>query len=63
MNPTTSDLAQAHISELRRQACAFRTGCVQRFVREHRRRSWRPAIHWPALGSFLPFEAGLFRHP
>ena len=33
MNPTTPDLARAHISEMRRQACAFRTGCVQRFVR------------------------------
>ena len=61
MNPITRDLAQAHISEMRRQACSFRTGCIQRFVRTHRQH--RPVIHWPAVGSFLPFEAGLFRHP
>ena len=37
MNPITRDLAQAHISELRRQARTFRTGCVQRYLRERRR--------------------------
>jgi hypothetical protein len=40
MNPITTDLAQAHISELRRQACSFRCGCVRhgRTSRRLRRR-------------------------
>ena len=59
MNPITTDLAQAHICELRRQAYEFRTGCVQRFVRARRERR----THRPVFASFLPFEAGLFRHP
>ena len=60
MNPTTPDLARAHISELRRQACEFRTGCVQRFVRSRRERG---AARRSLLAHFVPFEAGLFRHP
>ena len=58
MNPITRDLAQAHISELRRQACSFRTSCIQRVRHSRRRRvTHRPPMH------FLPFEAGIFRHP
>jgi hypothetical protein len=59
MNPITRDLATAHISELRRQACSFQCGCIQRVrtARRHRR-----VLHRPSF-TFLPFEAGLFRHP
>ena len=58
MNPTTRDLAQAHISELRRQACSYQCGCVQ-----HRRANRRQRrLSFPSF-TFLPFEAGLFRHP
>lgn len=60
MNPITRDLAQAHISELRRQACSFQTGCVQRIRTAHRRHR---VLHRPTFAHFLPFEAGLFRHP
>ena len=60
MNPTTRDLANAHISELRRQACSFRTGCVQRFVRSRRERN---GTRRPLFAHLIPFEAGLFRHP
>ena len=59
MNPITRDLAQAHIGELRRQACSFRTGCVQRFVRSRRERG----VRRPLFAHIVPFEAGLFRHP
>jgi hypothetical protein len=58
MNPITTDLARAHISELRRQACSFQCGCAQHGRATGRRfRLPRPAF------IFLPFEAGLFRHP
>jgi predicted SprT family Zn-dependent metalloprotease len=57
MNPITTDLAHAHISELRRQACSYQCACAQHSrTRRHRR------LHRPSF-TFLPFEAGLFRHP
>jgi predicted SprT family Zn-dependent metalloprotease len=59
MNPITRDLAQAHISELRRQACSYQCRCV---LHEQRTRRHRFALHRPSF-NFLPFEAGLFRHP
>ena len=59
MDPGTLDLARAHITELRRQACSLRAGCVQRVrnARRHRDVADRPAFH------FLTFEGSLFRHP
>jgi hypothetical protein len=60
MNPTTAALAQAHIDDLRRQACRARFADAARVARRRRRSS--TGDHRRFRVHFVPVTSGLFRH-
>jgi hypothetical protein len=61
MNTTlTADLAQAHISELRRQACHNRFAGSARAARRARRAGQQASRRHRRFDHFLPVYPGLF---
>jgi len=61
MNPLTSELAQAHICELRREARRGRRSAADRQSRRDRRLA-RTAHRHGFTDRFVPISTGLFRH-
>ena len=61
MNPLTSELAQAHICELRRDARRGRRSAADRPSRRDRRAA-RAAHGHTFTDHFVPISVGLFRH-
>ena len=61
MNPMTDALAQAHITDLRRQACRARLAGLARKASQRPGRA-RVLRHRPFGEHFLPVGAHLFHH-